>query len=211
MPELSVGNCIRFGWETFKKRPGILIGGFLLAFVIPAVPGALFPGPTVEVGMPTPPPGAASIIASLAGLVLSFLLMLGAVTFALRAHDDLPSAQLADLWNPQPFWRFVGAEILHTIIVAIGLILLVIPGIIASVGLAFVPFAVVDRGAGPIAALKESWRITNGHKWNLFLLSLALLGINILGMLALVVGLLVTIPISWLAITHAYRTLAAHA
>ena len=31
--------------------------------------------------------------------------------------------------------------------------------------------------------------------------------LNILGFIALLVGVLVTIPITWLAVTHAYRTL----
>jgi uncharacterized membrane protein len=38
-----------------------------------------------------------------------------------------------------------------------------------------------------------------------------LIGLNLLGLLALVVGVLVTIPISWLALTHAYRTLQSRA
>jgi uncharacterized membrane protein len=59
--------------------------------------------------------------------------------------------------------------------------------------------------------LKESWRITNGNKWQLFLFGLVLIGLNLVGLLALVVGLLVTAPITWLAATHAYRTLASQA
>jgi uncharacterized membrane protein len=211
MTELSIGDCIRFGWETFKTRPGILIAAVLLAVVIPAIPGALFPLPTPEVGVPTPPPTAPEIVASLVGVALSFLLMLGAVTFALRAHDDIAAVKLTDLWNPQAFWRFAGAQILTTLIIIAGFILLIVPGVIASLGLVFVAYTVVDRGAGPISALQESWRITNGHKWRLFLLGLALIGINIVGTLALLVGLLVTLPVTWLAVTHAYRTLAANA
>jgi uncharacterized membrane protein len=211
MPQLSVGECIQFGWETFKKRPGILIAGFLIAIMLPAIPGAIFPMPHAEPGVPPPPPSAAAIIAAIVGFVLSLFLMLGAMTFALRAHDDVASVELADLWNPQPFWRFVGAEILATLIIIAGLILLIVPGIIAAVGLAFVPYLVIDRGDGPISALTESWRITNGHKWRLFLLALAMIGINLVGLLALIVGLLVTVPVTWLAGTRAYRILSAHA
>ena len=65
-----------------------------------------------------------------------------------------------------------------------------IPGIIASLGLGFATYLVVDRGMQPVASLKESWRITKGNKWRIFLLGLALTGVNILGALALVVGLL---------------------
>jgi uncharacterized membrane protein len=76
-------------------------------------------------------------------------------------------------------------------------------------GLMFVPYIVIDRGLGPIEAMKESWRVTKGHKWQLFLLFLALIGLNILGAIALIVGLLVTIPITMLAAAHAYRTLTS--
>jgi len=211
MTALSIGDCIRFGWETFKTRPGILIGAFLLTMLIPSIPGMFFPGPEFQPGVPPPPPSAAQFIELLVSIVLSLLVALGAATFALRAHDDIASVKISDLWNPEPIWRFLGAEILAGIIIFVGFLLFVIPGIIASLGLCFVPYVVIDRGAGPIDALKESWRITKGHKWRLFLLGLALVGINLLGLLALVVGILVSIPVSWLAITHAYRTLESGA
>ena len=56
MPTLSIGECIRFGWETFKKRPGILIGAFVLTMLIPSIPGILVPSPEVAPGVPPPPP-----------------------------------------------------------------------------------------------------------------------------------------------------------
>ena len=55
--------------------------------------------------------------------------------------------------------------------------------------------------------MSESHRLTRGHKWQLFGFVLLLLLINLLGLLALVVGLLVSIPVSTLAFVHAYRVL----
>jgi uncharacterized membrane protein len=211
MPVFSVGDCIRFGWETFKQRPGILIGAVLLVILIPAIPGALFPSPEVAPDLPPPPPSAAQLIASLTGAVIGIFAALGAITFSLRAHDDITRVTLGDLWNPQAFWRFLGAEILVAIIVFVGLLLFVVPGIIAALGLMFALYLVIDRRSGPIEAIKQSWQLTKGHKGQLFLLSLALVGLNILGLVALIVGALVTIPISWLAVAHAYRSLAGRA
>jgi len=211
MPAFSIGDCIQFGWETFKKRPWILIGAFLLTIIIPSIPGLFFPPPEVVQGAPPPPPTPAHALASLLSVVLSIFVTLGATTFALRAHDDIAGVKLADLWNPQPFWRFLGTELLAAIIIFIGFLLLVVPGIIAAIGLGFAPYFVIDRAKGPIEALKESWRITKGYKGQLFLFGLALIGINLLGVLALVVGILVSVPVTWLAVTHAYRTLQAHA
>ena len=209
MPALSIGDCIRFGWETFKKRPGILIGAFVLTTLLPSIPGLLFPSPEVAPGVPPPPPTTAEMIATLISVVIGIFVTIGMTTFALRAHDDIASVKMGDLWNPQPFWRFLGAEVLAGIIIFVGFLLLVVPGVIASLGLCFVLYVVIDRGDGPINALKESWRLTKGSKWQLFLLVLALIGLNLLGLLLLLVGILVTVPITWQAVTHAYRTLAS--
>jgi uncharacterized membrane protein len=147
-------------------------------------------------------------VMTLISVVVSLLVSIGLTTFALRAHDNIETVQIADLWNPAPFWRFLGAHILSALVVFAGFLLLIIPGIIAAIGLGFVAFLVVDRGAGPVDALKESWRITKGHKWQLLLLGLALVGINIIGVLLLGIGLFASVPITMLAGAHAYRTLA---
>ena len=129
--------------------------------------------------------------------------------FSLRAHDNIETVQISDLWHPAPILPFVGAYVLTVLAIAVGFLLLIVPGFIVSMGLAFVAYIVVDRGLGPIEAMKESWRVTKGHKWQLFLLFLALIGINLLGVAALVVGLLVSVPITMLAAAHAYRTLTS--
>ena len=211
MHTLPIGDCIRFGWETFKKRPGILIGALALVILISAIPGILTPHPEIVEGQPPPPPTAFGMIMGLASLVISFLVGLGLTNFALRAHDDIAGVTIGDLWNPAPIWRFLGAEILATIIIFVGFLLLVVPGIIAALGLGFTPYVVIDRGLGPVESLKESWRITTGNKWRILLLGLALVGLNFLGLLVLIVGLLVTVPITLLAVVHAYRFLLAQA
>ena len=227
MPALSIEDCLRFGWETFKKRPGILIGAIACAILIPVIANSLvnlllvsfvsMPGPALE-GIPGGPPTpltTAQVVAMSIGFVISLviglLVSIGIITFFLRANDDIASVKIGDLWNPQPFWRFVGAYILLMIITFVGMLLLVVPGIIAALGLFFSLFLVIDRGASPIQALKESWRITKGNKWRLFLLYLVVLILNLLGALLLLVGLLVTVPVTWLALTHAYRKLASQA
>ena len=212
MPAFTIGDCISYGWDTFKKRPGILIGAVLLTMIIPALPGVIVPGPEVTPGELPPPPTLAQIVATFVSAILGLFMAIGAVTVALRAHDDVGAVTLSDIWNPQPFWRFLGAHILVAIGVLIGLMLLVIPGIILAVGLTFVPYLIVDRGAGIVQSLQDSWRLTKGHKLQLFFLMLTLLGLNIVGLLCFIVGILVTVPITWVAVAHAYRTLSsAHA
>lgn len=210
MSTLSVGDCISYGWETFKKRPWILIGALVLALIISAIPGMFGPQPDIGPdGKLIPPPMTTMyLVSTLASVVVSIFVGMGLITFSLRAHDNIETVQLGDLWNPGPFWRFLVAHILTGIIVALGFVAFIIPGFILLVALLFVPYLVVERGLGPIEAIKESWRITKGHKWTLFLLFLALMGINFLGILALIVGTLVSVPVTMIAVAHAYRKLA---
>jgi len=211
MPALPIGDCIKFGWETFKRRPWMLIGAFALTVLISAIPGILTPHPEIVQGQPPPPPTPFALVMSLISIVVSFLVGLGLTNFSLRAHDNIETVTIADLWNPDPIWRFLGAELLAALIIFVGMLLVVIPGIIASLGLGFVPYLVVDRGMRPVEALKESWRITNGNKWRIFLLGLALLGVNLIGVLLLGIGVLASVPITMLAVVHAYRFLQAAA
>jgi len=75
----------------------------------------------------------------------------------------------------------------------------------------FVMFIVIDRGLGPVEAMKESARLTRGYKWQLLGFVLVLALINFVGALALLVGLFVTIPVTSLAFVQAYRALSANA
>lgn len=201
MNKLSVSEALRFGWETFKKRPGILIGGFVGAMLVSGISsGILTPADEAN-------PGLVGVLMIIASVVIGILIEIGMLTFAIRAHDNIEKVEIKDLWNPAPLWWYILGQIAVGLTVLVGFILLVIPGIIAMLGLLFSSYLIVDKKRGPIEAMKESWRITNGHKWQLLLFVLAIVGVNILGILALLVGLLVTVPVSALATVHVYRFL----
>ena len=90
------------------------------------------------------------------------------------------------------------AFLLVSVIAFVGFILLVIPGIIAIVGLSQTFYILQDDpGMGAEAALQESWRLTwkNGHMWKVFGMGLLSLLIVLGGVLAFGVGLLVAVPL----------------
>jgi uncharacterized membrane protein len=136
---------------------------------------------------------------------------MGGTAFYLAAHDNLNPVELSSLWHPRPFWKYVGASLLLGLAVGVGLLLLIVPGIILALMFMFSTLIVIDRELGPLDAMTESNRVTHGYKWNLLGLVPILFLINLLGILAFVVGLLVSIPVTALAFMHAYRVLSGAA
>jgi uncharacterized membrane protein len=204
MMEFSIESCLRFGWETFKRRPWFFVGSGLLIALAYVIAGSISGGIDWALsGSPDQP----TTIGYLVELILSTLISMGVAAFYLNAHDNPETVSLSSLWHPRPFLKYLAVVFLLGLAIALGFILLIVPGIIFALMFIFASLIVIDREAGPIDAMKESKRITHGHKWSLLGFILVLTGINLLGLLALVVGLLVSIPVSTLAFVHAYRTL----
>lgn len=203
MNELSVGACVKYGWETFKKRPWFIIGAVVITGILTNVPSAI---------LQNLDPKGESPLAILLSIGLSFFgiaVQIVLTRFWLKAHDAVETVRYEEALPPRPYWKYFGSSFVMSLAVFVGLILLIIPGIIVALAFMFAPYLVVEKKLWPIESLKESARITKGYRWKLFLLCLALIGINILGLLALVVGLLVSFPVSMFALVHAYRTLEA--
>ena len=129
---------------------------------------------------------------------------------ALRVVDGRPVS------DPDPkkllagYFPFLLTHILFALIVVGGLLLLVVPGIIWAVTYGFAPLLCAAEGYGPIEALRESRRLTDGHRRSLFAFGLLCLGVNLLGALALGIGLFVTVPTTVTAAAHVLRRLQAH-
>ena len=202
--EFSVGSSLRFGWKIFKKRPWFFIAVTVLVMVAGWIVG--FIGGFVGTLLGT------NVFDTAVGSLINFagqlLIGMGTIAFYLKAHDSVEKAEVRDLWHPQPFWRYTGASIIEGVIVIFGFALLIVPGIIFALMFMFTLYFVVDREEYTLQALKESYRITYGHKWKLLLFVFAIAGINILGTLCLFVGLLVSVPVTTIATAHAYRTLS---
>jgi uncharacterized membrane protein len=201
-PDLSVGHLWNRSWETFKANVGLsiglMLGGYVLVLLVSLIPAA--PGMLLKSGFLT---GLGQLVGSVASLVLSVGIMYAYLRLV-RNDDPNFGHVLAPL---QSFVRVLAAVVLMTVIVFVGFLLLVVPGVIVAIGLFPVYFAIVDRDEGAVDTLKYSWDLTNGHKWDLFLLFLATAGINILGSLACGIGVLVSIPVTMLMMAAAYDEL----
>ncbi len=72
----------------------------------------------------------------------------------------------------------------------------------------FVPPLILDRGFGPIEAIKGSWTLTEGHFWSLFGTYLLLALIGSVGCCACYIGGLFSIPFVALTYTACYLDIA---
>ena len=85
-----------------------------------------------------------------------------------------------------------------SVIVLVGCVLLIIPGIIAAIGLSQTFYVLQDQPQlGAEGAIRESWRLTwtNGHMWKVFFMNILVFFVGLGGLLALGVGLLVALPL----------------
>ncbi len=206
--EFSIKSALGFGWETFKRRPWFFVGATLVIFLLYIAAGALTG--TIDYAL-TGDTKNHSGVGSILDWLIGTLISMGAVAFYLKAHDNPEQVTLSALWHPHPYWSYLAATVLVGLVIVLGLLLLIVPGIIFGLMFMFTSFIVIDRALGPIDAMKESKRITSGYRWRLlgFVLLLAL--INLAGVIALVVGLLVTVPVTSIAFANAYRVLSDRA
>jgi uncharacterized membrane protein len=149
------------------------------------------------------------IILTLASSVISILVGMGVIKITLKFCDN-EKGELADLFSCFPlFFKYLFGSILYGLILFGGIILLIIPGIIWAIKFQFYNYFIIDKGLGPIEALKRSSAITSGTKWNLFLFDLLLGLIYLLGFLCLLIGLFAAVPTFMVAQAFVYRKLLA--
>jgi len=78
-----------------------------------------------------------------------------------------PGINEAYRWGLSKIPKLAVAAILAWILTLIGLVLLIVPGIILSLGFAVVsPVAIFEKGSA-VNALRRSWNLTRGERWNI--------------------------------------------
>ncbi|WP_337751683.1 hypothetical protein, partial [Coprobacter fastidiosus] len=127
-------------------------------------------------------------------LILSVIVVLGLIAFIV-ADFAIKTPLVISLFIP-----LLG----YLILVGLSILLCWI-----MIRISFAGMIILDTELGCRAALKRSWCITKGYEWKLILLYLSILLLNILGLLALVVGVFFTIVMSLFISTIAYRVLWA--
>lgn len=232
-PTFSIGDAFSRAWQLYKSRPGLLIGLFLILLLIGVVPGLISRAMGVEEShwIVTVILWVVQTFIQLGIIRVSLKLVdnketsIGDIfSFASYEADNLNVVNLV--------LRTLGANILMMIMVGIIpalivmgaffvylqnpelmivlLVLAVIVALIMSIPFQFFTYALIDKKVGVVDSLKESWYVTKGNRTRLFGMMIVVGLFSILAIIPVGLGLLLVVPLSWLAYAYVYRTLASH-
>jgi uncharacterized membrane protein len=225
----SYREVLGFGWSAMKANFWFFVGvcvvlflmsllGQILGRIMERYPGAI------------PPFWFFALFA--VTFIIQIILGIGLIKITLSFCDGL-KPRFSTLFNGLDcFWRYLGTGLLYGLIIggsSIACVLpfallskvmrsprLALPGfvvffilvIILSIKFGLCFYFVVDKGLGPINALRASSRATKGAKWSLFVFGILCGLINLLGMLCFFVGLFATVPMVMVAMALVYRQLS---
>lgn len=205
----SKSEALRFGWVQTKKNFWFLLGIFVIPVVINSVFSVYYP-PMLEKHNALM--SAFGVLLMIASWIIS--IQFSYATFALYFKvADKKKASLNDLFayfKAGLLFRYIVLWILLELIVLAGFLLLIIPGIYFGLKFWFAPYIFVDKNTGIIESFKESAKLTKGVKWQLFLLGVLQLLIQIGTFFIFIIGLYaIGVPVNYLSDIYVYRKLSA--
>lgn len=194
----SDGEIISVAWDRLKRHFLVLFGSAILVVALLGIPQLI-----------------ATIIQNNILTIIVFLYyFFGAIYFTIgfyrmviAAADD-KDPEFALLFSGHDvFFPFLGVTILYGLIVMGGMLLFVVPGVIWMLKYLFAPWLVIDQKMSPMDALNKSAEMTDGLKWDLLAFYFLVSTIAMLGAIALYVGMIITVPLSLMALAVLYRHL----
>ena len=187
---LDIDRSLREGYERTVASNGLILAGafFVLSAVnalvaagggprYPAMRFGLFGRPATgsEIFLPPPLAGLISLVAGLGTIILAIVALR---TFVTDETEHLPEEHFRDgmVWA---FLNFLVGALVFGVAVAIGFVLLVVPGLFLLVSLIFWEVFVAVEGQNFLEAMEHSWQLTRGHRWQLFGLGFVVLLITL--------------------------------
>lgn len=194
---LNITKYISGGWDIFQKNWQLLLQVGIVITLIQFLPNIyrIFAG---EDGL-----ALISIISS----ILSMVVSIGWISILIKLTSG-KKAQLEDLWGSvDRVIPYFIASIAMVIVVLVGLLLFIIPGFYFAIKYMFVPYLIIDKKLSVGDAFSKSSQMTDGIKWQLVAFWFATFVLNILGLLAFIVGVVITSVVTSLAYAKLYNDL----
>jgi uncharacterized membrane protein len=193
-PEFSIQEAIRKGWEMFVSQPLNSIAFTMLIFMIQMAAAVYLKDFSILV----------SILVSPA-LTAGFFLVANRISRGVEVR-------FSNFFEGFSFWGIlILTSLISGILTFFGILALILPGIYLGVAFTFaIPFALYS-GTNFWTSLELSRKLITMNWWKFFGFVLVLAAFNIIGFVCAIVGLLVTIPVSYFAIYAVFEELTADA
>jgi uncharacterized membrane protein len=193
-------RALDFAWPTLKTRFGLFTAVLLTILAAWVV---------LEVVVIT---GQRFGIVLWTVMHLAFLIFFAGVELGLlqvcRALRDRKVPTFADTFAYLPLGpKFLAVQILYLLVVVIGLLFLVVPGVYLGVRYALFGFCFADGEPDLLRCFQQSAILSKGATAGLLSTLATLLVLNLLGACLLGLGLFITVPLSVLIVTDVYRQL----
>ncbi len=206
-----ISASLRQGWESIKRDPVMLIGLTLLITICWGWLGFVVPD-FFSRGINLMTIGDTDIDTSynfgplkLCALLIIHVLRAGLLYTFLRVirREAIP---FNCVFSGFPkIIHIMIADIIVGIAIFCGFIFLILPAIFFAISFAFRSLLIIDRDADCISALHGSWQMMKGYRIDFLLLCLCIFALNILGTMALGIGLFLTLPLGYGAIAAFYE------
>jgi len=184
----TLGSAFGYGWRVMSKY---FLELFLVSIIVIAVSAPIWLSNAFD-NYHSPAVIMLKIFAFAYGIFVVSAFDYGAKYIYLKSARN-EKVEMKDILAPfDVYLNVILSNLLVTAIVVAGFFLLIIPGIIFAVKLAFVPYLVIDRKLDPVEAVKKSWEMTRGFGWTIFFMAILSFFIYIAGLICLIVGVIVS-------------------
>lgn len=227
--QFTVGGVIDEAWALTKKHFPVFLLLTILSSIIAGIFQYAYYGPYLELALSnldttiTEDEWMNMMVAngeiwnwvgklSLAGifvfLVNNYLVVVGGRMLHAAVYNERVD-MTAEFKNARhTYLYYLGVNIVYSLIVTIGCLFCVLPGIFLAVRLMFAPMIAINHPELTFSeAFTRSWQMTKGHFWKLIGLYLIVILLNILGIICCCVGYLLTIVITYMMYGYAYKLL----
>ena len=206
--DFSIGQNLSEAWSSTKGVKRYILGAGIIMYIAMTVVMIAIVAITAGIGA-IGQSGLASIIASLAiqiavwAVVMPFV---GGILLMGLKHCQNQEVAFSDLFSCfNKTMPLIIATILMNILVIIGFLLFILPGVYLMIAYLLTIPLIIDRDMGPWEALEASRKAISKRWFSVFFWYLALMIIVIISMLPLGIGLIWTIPMMVMAIVLLYR------
>ena len=206
--QVAIGDTLSEAWARTKGNKGTIWLGILLYMVayigitviVNLITGQSFTDPQANQGV-------GSILSSLIIAAVSAPLGAGMMMIGVKIARDEQVSGTEVFAHFDKVLPLAAGMVLMYLLVSLGFILLILPGIYLAIGYIMMMPLIVDKNMGPWQALETSRKAVTKHWFPIFGFMIVMMLLYVAGFLALVIGLIWALPTLSIAYGVLYRNM----